>query len=98
MERVRERAVAFAEDFKARGYAAFADPKHSAVAICIALTGDRKSLARWKQFERELPDCDLKRELEDFHKSLKDYPVRDRKKALNSRLRKLGLKLYGRAI
>ena len=36
-ERVRERAVAFADDFKARGYAAFGDRRHSAVAICIEL-------------------------------------------------------------
>jgi hypothetical protein len=97
-ERARERAVAFAADFRARGYAAFADPRHSAVAICIALTGDWKSLARWMQFERELPRCELKQELADFHRSLADAPVRDRKSALNSRLSKLGRKLYGRAI
>ena len=97
-ERVRERAVAFADDFKARGYAAFGDLRHSAVAICIALTGDWKSLARWMQFERELPDQELRDELEDFHRSLADAPVRDRKRALNSRLSNLGLKIYGRAI
>ena len=97
-ERVRERAVAFADDFKARGYVAFADPRHSAVAICIALTGDWKSLARWMQFERELPRCELKRELADFHRSLAYAPVRNRRSALNRRLSNLGLKLYGRAI
>ena len=97
-ERVRERAVAFADDFKARGYAAFGDLRHSAVAICIALTGDWKSLARWMQFERELPRCDLRKELADFHRSLGDAPVRDRKSALNKRLSNLGLKIYGRAI
>ena len=97
-ERVRERAVAFAADFKARGYAAFSDRHHSAVAICIALTGDWKSLARWMQFERELPDKELRDELADFHRSLADAPVRDRKSTLNSRLSKLGLKLYGKAI
>ncbi len=97
-ERVWERAAAFAADFKARGYAAFGDPRHSTVAICIALTGDWKSLARWMQFERELPDQPLRKELADFHRSLADAPVRDRKPALNSRLSKLGRKIYGRAI
>ena len=97
-ERVRERAFAFAADFHERGYVAFGDPRHSTVAICIALTGDWKSLARWMQFERELPRCDLRKELADFHRSLADAPVRDRKKALNSRLSKLGRKIYGRAI
>ena len=60
-ERVRERAVAFAADFQERGYVAFGDPRHSTVAICIALTGDWKSLARWMQFERELPRCNIPR-------------------------------------
>ena len=66
---------------------AFYDSSYSTVTICLALTGDYGSVRRWRQFEREIPDEVLRRELEKFYAEIRSgEDVRNRGATLNKRL------------
>ena len=67
--------------------AAFFDPQTAPHVIALALTDDWKSLRRWRQLERALPDGAMREELAAFHAEIAaGESVRNRGAALNARL------------
>ena len=92
LEEVRRRGAArrvaqFKAEYRRCGQAAFFDPQTAPHVIALALTDDWKSLRRWRQLERALPDGAMREELAAFHAEIAaGESVRNRGAALNARL------------
>ncbi len=86
-------ARAFADDVHGdaeNGGNAFFDPRHDPAVMIVAMTGDAKSIRRWRQLAAEIPDADLRQELYTFYRETRaGEEPRNRAAALNARLGKL---------
>lgn len=72
------------------GGGAFFDPAHDPVAMMVALTGDAKSVRRWRQLAAGIPDADLRQELFAAYREIAcGEEPQNRAAALNARLGKM---------
>ena len=72
------------------GGGAFFDPVHDPVAMMVALTGDAKSIRRWRQLAAGIPDADLRQELFTAYREIAcGEEPQNRAAALNARLGKM---------
>ena len=83
----------FADAVKAdrdNGGGAFFDPAHDPAAMMVALTGDAKSIRRWRQLAAGIPDADLRQELFTAYREIRcGEEPHNRAAALNARLGKM---------
>lgn len=83
----------FADAVKAdrdNGGSAFFDPAHDPAAMMVALTGDAKSVRRWRQLAAGIPDADLRQELFTAYREITcGEEPQNRAAALNARLGKM---------
>ena len=72
------------------GVNVFFDQRHHPATICMAMTGDRASRARWMQFAKAIPDDAMREELFSMYREIRagECP-KNRGAALNARLAKL---------
>ena len=69
------------------GGGAFFDPAHDPVAMMVALTGDAKSVRRWRQLAAGIPDADIRQELFTAYREIAcGEEPKNRAAALNARL------------
>lgn len=69
------------------GGGAFFDPAHDPVAMMVALTGDAKSVRRWRQLAAGIADADLRQELFTAYREIVcGEEPKNRAAALNARL------------
>ena len=83
----------FADAVKAdrdNGGEAFFDPAHDPAAMMVAITGDTKSIRRWRQLAAGIPDADLRQELFTAYREIScGEEPHNRAAALNARLGKM---------
>ena len=69
------------------GGGAFFDPAHDPVAMMVALTGDAKSVRRWRQLAAGIADADVRQELFTAYREIAcGEEPKNRAAALNARL------------
>ena len=79
--------VAFVAEVKSGKDDAFFDPRYDPAVICVAVSRDVKSWARWRQLAGKIPDADMRQELLAFYREIKSgEEPNNRGAALNARL------------